>query len=79
MQNGLQISENGIYNGKMYLSGTGQRNKGDKDKVIGNFIDGNIDPKNHFILEKEDIVYVEDMKLEDEVGDYGRKDLKLSG
>ena len=77
MQNGIKISENGVYNSKLHLSGTGQRNKGEKDKVIGNFIDGNVDPKNHFILEKEDIVvYVEDMKLEDEKE---RKDLKFSG
>ena len=60
----------------MYLSGTGHRNKGDKDKVIGNFINGNVDAQNNFILEKEDIVYVEDMKLDDEKD---RKDLKFSG
>ena len=49
----------------MYLSAAGQRNIGDKDKVIGNFKNGNVDPQNHFIL-KQGIVYVEDMKLADE-------------
>ena len=77
VQNEIKCTEKGIFCSQLRLSCTGYRTEGDK-KVIGEFENGVIDDKNHFILEQDySIVDVKEMRLENDAE--GRTELKFSG